>query len=840
MLTIGKLGSGQERYYLEAVADGAEDYYVHRGEAPGRWIGGGTAVLGLGGTVSGDQFTALLTAHDPTTGAALGAAMSRRSVPGFDLTFSAPKSVSLLAALGADDVAARMSAAHDAAVLDALAYLERTASHGRRGAGGSHRIATSGFVAAAFRHRVSRAGDPNLHTHVVVANRVLGADGRWTALDARALYVQAKTAGTLYQAALRGRLRELGLSWTVRRTGLGELDDVPAEVRRAFSRRRAEIEAELSRRGLTSAAAAQTATLSTRAAKDPAVRAEELRNEWKERCDALGFDPLSVSARPRTRDASVDFGLLLGAQGLTQHASSFSERDVLRAVATMLPDGAPVRTVERWTAELLACSDVVRLNTTGPAYLGRRRRVPLGASEARYSTTELLALEQALVEAAIVGQGACAATVGCEDVAAALARRPHLSGEQVRLVEEVCGRPDAVVVVQAPAGSGKTTALGAVVDACRRSRRPVLGTTLSARAAGVLRDETGLQTATTVRFLADIRSSGLARGAVVIIDEAGQVGSRTLAEIQDAVQRAGGKLVLVGDPHQLPEVEAGGAFRGLLRRLDIVELTSNHRQREAAERERLAELRAGDVRAAMASYEAAGRVTRASTGDDVRTSLVLDWARDVLAAPDAERMVDVVMLGLTNADVEDLNERVRPLLAEAGVLRGPEVEIGGRAYRVGDHVVTRWNNRRLGVLNGERWEVKAVTADGLLLRPVGRQGADVELPASYATSHRERLQHGYAITTAVAQGTTVTRSYVLGSDATYREAGYTAASRARDRTQFYVVEPVPEDFETSHHLERDVGVDALAAFTAALQRSAAHTLALDTAPVDEPSYLEIS
>ncbi len=159
-------------------------------------------------------------------------------MPGFDLTFSAPKSVSLLFALGDDRLSARMRDAHDAAVHDALGYLEGTASHGRRGHAGCERITTTGFLAAAFRHRTSRAGDPNLHTHVVVANRLFGADGRWSALDAKAVYAQAKTAGTLYEASLRAQLRDLGLTWTVARSGLVEIDGVPHAVRRAFSQRR--------------------------------------------------------------------------------------------------------------------------------------------------------------------------------------------------------------------------------------------------------------------------------------------------------------------------------------------------------------------------------------------------------------------------------------------------------------------------------------------------------------------------------------------------------------------------------------------------------------------------
>jgi conjugative relaxase-like TrwC/TraI family protein len=168
------------------------------------------------------------------------------------LTSSAPKSVSLLFALFEGETAAVVRRAHDAAVVQALGYLEREAGEVRRGKDGVDRLPGGGFVAAAFRHRTGRAGDPQLHTHVLVANVTRGADGRWSALDGRQLYLQAKTAGTLYQTALRHEVRQLGLRFVVRDNGTCEIAGVPPQVLRAFSRRRTEIEAHLTERGETS------------------------------------------------------------------------------------------------------------------------------------------------------------------------------------------------------------------------------------------------------------------------------------------------------------------------------------------------------------------------------------------------------------------------------------------------------------------------------------------------------------------------------------------------------------------------------------------------------------
>ncbi|MBA2513637.1 MAG: relaxase domain-containing protein, partial [Solirubrobacterales bacterium] len=232
MLSLGKLATGQAGYYLEqahgsltraaSVSSGVEDYYLGGPEAAGAWEGAGAKALGLSGTVHGAALDRVLAGEHPATGAPLGRVLAARR-PGFDLTFSAPKSVSVLFGISDDALRAVIRDAHDQAVRDALGYMERHAAVARRGPAGVHTIAGNGFVAAAFRHRTSRAGDPQLHTHVLVANVTLGADGRWSTLDGRRIYAHAKTAGYLYEARLRSLLtRELGVEWTPVRNGIAD------------------------------------------------------------------------------------------------------------------------------------------------------------------------------------------------------------------------------------------------------------------------------------------------------------------------------------------------------------------------------------------------------------------------------------------------------------------------------------------------------------------------------------------------------------------------------------------------------------------------------------------
>jgi conjugative relaxase-like TrwC/TraI family protein len=226
MLSIGKLGIGQERYYLDKVAEGAEDYYTGEGEDPGEWIGDAAARLGLEGEVGADQLEAMLTGRNPTSGEPLlgmRGVPAKGSVPGFDLTFSAPKSVSLLWGLGGPVAALEVQAAHREAVGAALDYMQREACWTRRGAGGSEFLKGEGYFAAAYRHRSSRNGDPQLHTHVLVANATR-AEGKWTRLYHPAIYDHATTASYIYEAHLRHELtRRLGVEWQPTRKGIAEI-----------------------------------------------------------------------------------------------------------------------------------------------------------------------------------------------------------------------------------------------------------------------------------------------------------------------------------------------------------------------------------------------------------------------------------------------------------------------------------------------------------------------------------------------------------------------------------------------------------------------------------------
>jgi conjugative relaxase-like TrwC/TraI family protein len=383
MLSLGKIaaGPGAASYYTDQVARGRDDYYAGEGEAPGRWIGAGAASLGLTGDVDDETFGGLL------SGAGLRKPPSVGAVAGFDLTFRAPKSVSVLWGVGSPRMAEEVRAGHDAAVAAALGYLEREACRGRRGAGGHIEVRGRGFVGGAFVHRSSRAGDPLLHTHVVVGNLTQGPDHRWTALDARHLYRQAKTAGFLYQAELRRELtRRLGVEWGSVERGVADVRGVPRAIIDHFSRRRTQILEHMAERGGRSARSAQVAALETRRAKHE-LPVDRQREVWRSRAAEQGLDANAVE-QVATRRGHVRGPREVRLERLTAEASTFGRPELVQALAAAQPAGATVAELERLADVALAAGEVLPL-ATGSA--------PAGVTEPRYTTLEMLQIERELI-----------------------------------------------------------------------------------------------------------------------------------------------------------------------------------------------------------------------------------------------------------------------------------------------------------------------------------------------------------------------------------------------------------------------------------------------------------
>jgi len=858
MLSIGKLGIGQERYYLEKVAEGAEDYYSGEGEAEGQWLGDAARDLGLDGPVDAEKLTAMLTGLNPVTGEPLGlpAVGGRGAVPGFDLTYSAPKSVSLLWALGEEHVQAAVLAAHERSIEAALHYMQSQACWTRRGHGGSEFVPGNGYLAAGYRHRSSRAGDPQLHTHVLVANATKGPDGRWTRLYHPAIYRHAKTAGYLYEAQLRYELSvSLGVRWQPLRNGIAEIDGFADEHLREFSTRRAQI---LEAAGTdASPRSLQVATLATRGEKEETgLSTESLRERWRGRAQEIGLGEeeiartLGAAETPRLgnpatrrRDRLQAEAARLGAEAagnraaefqlskvrreleqmpsancelakaLTERASHFDRRDAIQAVAASFPDGAPAADVEARADAFLASDEVVAISDH--------------AAGQRFTTLEIWELERgALASAESMLDQTDRAIAGELAATRVLGARPTMKSDQVGMVRRLLVDGEGLVVVVGEAGTGKSYATVAAAEGWAQVGIGVQVAAPSWRAANVLRSD-GLDATSVARLLGELDRQGrdaLPRGSVLIVDEGGMVDSRSLARLIEHANDAKAKLVLIGDPEQLPEIEAGGLFASLAERSDVVRLDQVIRHEHDLDREGAKRIREGQGREALRLYREEDRILVAETPEGRREAMVSDWWQSYRRGDDSQ------LIAKRNAEIEKLNEAARKLMRSEGRLGAEEIEVGGKPFAVGDQVITRVNDHANRIYNRERWRVGEVDveAGSLVLDGIDTRGR-VCVDAVYLGRRTEKdgapaLQHGYAVTTYSAQGATVDRAYVMADPSMDRQELYVAASRSRGETRFYAT---PEVMVAREEIapRSGEGRDALAHLAEAAERDGSQTAA---------------
>jgi conjugative relaxase-like TrwC/TraI family protein len=827
MVSIGKLGKGQETYYLDSVAGGADDYYSGEGKGPGRWSGSGAGELGLEGQVEREQLGAVLAARDPRTNATLPRFVRRDRVPGFDVTFSAPKSVSVLWATADEATAARIRAAHERSVEAALGFLEREAAFTRLGTDGHTAVRGSGFVAAYFRHRMSRAGDPQLHTHVLIANLIRTPEGEWRALDGQRLYRRAKTAGYLYQAHLRAELAsELGVAFREVHRGAAEIAGVPDETLRAFSRRRAEIESRMAQRGGASRRSGEVAALESRRAKDYGVRPAEQRAEWRERARSSGLQVEAALRRSGPSGERLSEARLFARveAALTAERSTFAHRHVIEELAAAHREGASVEKVERLAARFLARDHVVELGEVRPA--GARG---FAASEPLYTTREVIALEERLVEGAERHARTALAVADPAAVEAALARDPALAEEQREMVRRLAEGGEGTVCVVGRAGAGKTRALRPLREALEASGVEVIGASVQNTAARILEQEAGIRSTSLTRLLyeADVRGYGLPRRGVVVIDEAAMASTRDLARLQDLVQRHRAKVILIGDPEQLPAIEHPGAFRALVDRLGAIELTEVRRLRDPVERAAVEMVRSGHGSAALAVYSERGQLIFAETVSDLEAMVVGDRHVAQRAGEDA------IILARTRARTARLNELAQTLRLAEGELGEASIEVGeGRIHR-GDHVVTRVNRGgHVPVHNRERWVVEAIDPEArtMTLRHLTETERAVTLDADYLDRRPldavGAVELGYAITKYGAQGMTVDRAFVVLGDGLSKEEAYTALTRAREGTELYAVTREPVERAEIAPAKEERNLDA-AELGRDMERSEQRALALD-------------
>jgi conjugative relaxase-like TrwC/TraI family protein len=890
VLGIGKIRPGRETYHLDAVAGGVDDYYFAAHEAPGVWSGRGAGSLGLKGQVSREHLVALLAGHAPASGQPLVHGRASRGdaarLPGYDVTLRAPKSVSLLWALTTEDgVRAQVQEAHDAAVQATLTQLEHVAAEARRGRNGTVRMPTTGFIAAAFRHRTSRAGDPVLHTHVVIPNVVMGIDGRWSAPNGTMLYANAKSSGYVYQALLRGELtRRLGVVWGPVHNGAADLVGTSAEVLRAFSRRRVEIEerrdaiatrargshrhdgttttvtteqvaAERAAQLRSSGATAQLAALETRRAKDPHIDMHAAVVEWRERAARLGYDDSARRAQmgvqdPTPMNASISEELaarLVGesaseSEHLCNRASTWSRRDALMGWCAQLNQGAAsldqldtlVDSFLRGHPAVLRAEGQPGLRPGDGIRLANGGFVPARGDLVRFTTRRMRAVEERLVAAAAAREEDLLAVADTELANAAIRAHASTAGfpltpGQEAMVVGITTSGRGVEVVVGHAGSGKTTALSVAHSIWASGGRQIRGAAKAAAAARHLELSTGIPSQTLDSLLLDVRRGDrpLGRGDVLILDEAATTETVLLAELLAHGRSEGWKVVLVGDDEQLAEIDAGGGFRGLRQRLGAHVLSDNVRQHQPWERRAIDLVRRGEAVEALAMYIDNRCVAIADTrGVACRLMVSRWWQRRADGGSE-------LLQAHRNSDVRAINRLAhdrRVAAAEVGDdAVGFGVDIG-----VGDRVLTRLPARPLGVINGMRGVVMQLdTTPGresvtLKLDNGGTRWLNAEYLRCHTADGLPALDLAYATTIHRNQGITAQRSQVLIDRALTGDAAYVALSRGRDSNEMVLVaSPSDQQDGVSHWDEEASPRRALADCVRALERRPTKHLSID-------------
>jgi conjugative relaxase-like TrwC/TraI family protein len=806
VLTITTLADAE--YLLRQVAIGVEDYYMGSGEAPGVWQGRLAAELRLAGVVEDDQLRALLIGRDPASDVELLSGRGRpRTITAYDVTFSAPKSASLLWAFASPEVASAASIAHVEAVAVAVDFLERRAGATRQQLDGLRQQLPTGVAAATFVHRTSREGDPQLHTHCVVANIGRRPDGTFAALDATPLYEWGKAAGSVYQEELRRRLTQrLGVEWGPDRNGCREIVGFDPGWLRTFSKRTVAIEAYLAGAGpenpdpVVRMRADEAASLATRPRKDGSLTPEVLRRRWQTEADGTGMptghaleakvcDRTAPELMPRVEwDDLIDV-LIEPDEGLCARRARFNEAHVVERVAAFGAGRLTVDAIEDYAAAFLR-SDRAVLLADRP-----------GRTSPQYSTVDHLLLERRVLDLIEDLSRKNLPGVSQPIVEHAVAdEAPGLGADQADAVRALCGAGPAIRTVIAPAGFGKTTTIHAAAAAATAAGHPVIGLAATNQAAGELR-QTGIPAMTIARFALD--GAPVPRGAVVVLDEISQVATSDAEIVLDAIAAApGAALWCLGDPHQAQAVRAGGLGAELARlgaagQLPAPALTENRRQLDAAERQALSRYRSGLVATSQAIRKRHGWEHDLGSPHATREALADAVCADIARHGPA----GAIALAVSHADCEDLADRIRARLHGVGQIRGPELAgpawgNGERHYAAGDQVLvhgTLWTDgQRLH--NGSVVTVTAVDADGL--RAVDQHGVSVTLPAGFVAGRRPdgspNCSHAWARTVDGIQGGTWPQVHLLGTASLERFTGYTGQSRSQHATHTWNVARLPE------------------------------------------------
>lgn len=792
MTTIYKLTSAAQ---AENYFTGHEDYYTNRIAPPGQWS---APNLGLNGLVTREQLRDGLSGIHPVTGERLSPEKSDR-VPGWDMVFAAPKSVSALFAIAP----AAESAAIEQDVMDstqvALRFLSEHGGQTRRGHNGKEKE-TVPLNAALFPHASSRNMDPHLHVHAVILNLAQRADGTWGSIDSPAMYQWAKASGVIFQAELSRRLAVRGYVIEPSDHDTFQIPSVPLSVRESWSSRANEIDHMIDEVGIVGPGARDVAQKRTRAPKRHQTR-NSLHTQWQGQAQALEWFPdfSALKSHAPTSPQPTDRPTLF--EKLTEHSSTFDLRELYIAVGSGSYGTRDLPSIDNFVSDIQEDPGILRIPSLLPT--------------PRFTTQAMIDMEKQTIDRL---KDLKQQHVLSPSPIKALPEDPHLSEEQraaVRLLTTQSGRLHALT---GPAGTGKSRALDGARKIWEASGYHVIGAAIAAKAAGVLQEEAQIRSQTLAHLLTQ---GGVPHNqpSVLVVDESSMVDTRDFSRLVTLMEaHPHSQLVLVGDADQLPSIGPGGMFRAALGIVEPAQLKTMRRQVDPQARRAARDFVSHDAATALAFFQSAGQL-HIDAGSQLMPALIADWMAN-------KTLGSQIIVASTRSQVFHLNRHARIALQQANLLPPDQYRIptafGERALSIGDQVILRKNDyRHLAVRNGDRGIVTnlQMTPSGALKMTITRSDGR---PVTFDPLQYPHWDWAYATTLHQSQGQTCDRVYWLVSNADTAAHAYVAASRARIQTDVYI------DRTQWEGLDRTAtATQSLLRVAEKLDRSGDKTLAMD-------------
>lgn len=776
MLTVKTLRSSRNalKYYLN-------EYASESGETHGRWFGTFAKSLGLEGTnVDPKDFENLLRGFAPD-GRALCQNAGDKHRAGWDMTFSAPKSVSVLWSSAPKTLRGQIEAAHNRAALSAMDYMEKTSAIVREGKGGI--IQSSANLAfATFTHSNNRNGDPQLHTHTFVMNVAQKKDSQKTlTLEGKRFFEAKMASSAVYKVELSKAIQDLGFE-VYRTADSFEVSCVPKDVIEFQSSRSKEIEALLREKGLdrknSTSDLKEVASLSTRQKKSFPPRDFET---WEKENKEMGFTKETISKHkkshsiaPQLNSESLEGISKQSIEKISHSESVFSQHEITQKVLEDLIGKTDSKTGYQTIRSLLNKDEILQITEKETRY---------------FSTQGMVALEKKLLEYL---KGSSDKHLIPNEKTDPVIERFTLLPDQKKAFKEITESNQNVNVLQGYAGTGKSYLMKAIKEAYESNGYQIIGVSPSNKAAKELQNSSGIKSRSIDSFLLKTitKKEKLPENLLLIVDEAGMVDSRRMVVLQDIASSNNAKLLLVGDERQIQPIMAGQPFGSLKGHTNFSQITTVFRQRRQEEADAILEARAGDIQKTLDFFDKEKRLF-VNTAKKIKNDLIQGWneRNDVSKGVFHKGLV----VTSTNKSVDEINDLIRNSIKAKGNLLTEEISINTHLkkevpFSKGDFIMFCRTDNRFGVLNSDTGYINSINEKSVNVQLTSNSEVSDKI-VNIDLSQYNDLRHSYAITANKAQASTFESSLAyIDSRSFNRPKFYAALSRGKENNSLYVPE----------------------------------------------------